>query len=652
MIEAYSGDQVRAAEQPSLDCGLGGTLMRRAARGLARVCEQQLRQVNPQGLLRGGSAVLLVGSGNNGGDALWAGAFLRGRGVAVTAVLTGSRAHEEGLAALQRAGGRALRLVAEGGADRGGAAELPADVAEVPTATVREAVALLCSAQLVVDGMLGTGGRGGLRGLPEQLVTAFAARRDDAARRESDAVVEGADRPSESTARRPGDTVRGAVPPASFPEQTPRIVACDLVSGVSADTGETPGPVLRAHATVTFGAAKTGHVVAPGEQAAGELTVVPIGIEDELGEPAVHRIQARDVLAAWPRPGATDTKYTRGVLGVVAGAPSYPGAAIMCTQAAVNAGAGMVRFLGDSTARAMVLARSPEVVCSDDQPWDVHVQAWLAGPGVVGDESQAARVQAVIEAPEPAVLDAGALDAAARSVVDTRLGPHKILTPHAGELSQIFEWLHGFGLSPSRVERADIEANPLHWAGEAARLTGATVLLKGATTVIASPVAVDSAMSADPPMSADPAWGGDSLTTADSAGGGDRARSGGPGGVRGEDRAGAAPRGGADARAGAASSSSGSQECLCLSVGDASPWLATAGSGDTMAGILGTVLAHVAEHPDALSPLGDWARGEGRWAAAAALGAGLHAVASRAHGEGPVPPSVLAENVRAVLTRP
>ena len=174
--------------------------------------------------------------------------------------------------------------------------------------------------------------------------------------------------------------------------------------------------------------------------------MVPIGIEDLLGAPAVHRVQGEDVLAAWPRPGATDTKYTRGVLGVVAGAPSYPGAAIMCTQAAVQAGAGMVRFLGDSTARGMVLARSPEVVCSDDQPWDVHVQAWLAGPGVVGDESQAARVQAVIEAEGPAVLDAGALDAAARSVADGPLGAHKVLTPHAGELSQIFEWLAGLSL--------------------------------------------------------------------------------------------------------------------------------------------------------------------------------------------------------------
>ena len=601
MIDAYSGTEVRAAEQPLLDRGLGGILMHRAARGLAQVCGQHLRQVNPQGLLAGGRAVFLVGSGNNGGDALWAGAFLRERSVAVTAVLTGSRAHQEGLTAFQRAGGEVLRLVGENDPGRDGAADLSAGVAQAPPATVSEVVALMCSAQLVVDGMLGTGASGGLRGAPAQLVTAFTRRQEDSARQGEQGV-------------------RGGSAAASSSERSPRIVACDLVSGVSADTGEAPEPVLRAHATVTFGAAKTGHVVAPGEQAAGELTVVPIGIEDGLGEPAVRRFQPQDVLAAWPRPGADDTKYTRGVLGVVAGAPSYPGAAIMCTQAAVNAGAGMVRFLGDATTRSMVLARSPEVVCSDEQPWDVHVQAWLAGPGAVGDESQAARVQAVIESREPAVLDAGALDAAARSVADARLSPHTILTPHAGELSQIFEWLHGFGLCSQGVERAEIEARPLHWAREAARLTGATVLLKGATTVIASPVAAGGA-------------GGDP--------GHDVARRPGdeasPGGKPGDS---------------AGASSPGAQDCLCLSVGDASPWLATAGSGDTLAGILGTVLAHVAEHPDALSGLGDWARGEGRWAAAAALGAGVHAIASRVRGEGPVPPSVLAENVRAALTRP
>lgn len=544
MIDAYTGAGVRAAEQPLLDAGHGDILMRRAALGLSRVCETHLRRANRKGLLSGTTAVILVGSGNNGGDGLWAGSFLRRAGVMVTAILTGSTAHPQGLKALRALGGSVVRLEGQGSATDPNTAP-DASIAGFHALDRGQALSTMTSAHLVLDAMLGTGASGGLRGEAAALVEDF-----NAIRRES--------------------------------ATGPRIVACDVVSGVNADSGEAPEPVLKAHATVTFGAAKVAHVVAPGEQLTGHLTVIPIGIEDRLEHPSVYRLEAQDILAAWPRPTATDTKYTRGVLGVVAGTPSYPGAAIMSTNAAVQTGAGMIRFLGDASTRGMVLAQSPEVVCSDDQPWDVHVQAWLAGPGVADDESQAARVQAVVEAKEPAVLDAGALTAAAQSVADGRLGAHKILTPHAGELEQVFAWLKGFGLSDDAPDRTRIEAAPVHWAREAARLTGATVLLKGATTIIASP-------------------------------------------------------------------GSEEQDQVCLSIGQASPWLATAGSGDTLAGILGTVLAHVAEHPEALRRLGEWARGDGRWAAAAALGAGVHALASRVDGDGPVPPTVLAANVRRVL---
>ena len=544
MIEAYTGAGVRAAEQPLLDDGHGDILMRRAALGLSRVCETHLRRANRKGLLSGTTAVILVGSGNNGGDGLWAGSFLRRAGVMVTAILTGRTAHAKGLKALRAFGGSVVRLEGE---DESSDPQTAPDssIAGFHTVDRGQALSRMTSAHLVIDSMLGTGASGGLRGAAANLVADFNAFQ--------------------------------RVSPTG-----PRIVACDVVSGVDADTGEAPEPVLKAHATVTFGAAKVAHVVAPGEQASGQLTVIPIGIEDRLEHSSVLRVETKDILGAWPRPIATDTKYTRGVVGVVAGTPSYPGAAIMSTNAAVNAGAGMVHFLGDATTRGMVLANSPEVVCSDNQPWDVHVQAWLAGPGVADDESQAARVQAVVEAQEPAVLDAGALTAAAQSVADAPLGAHKILTPHAGELAQVFEWLKGFGVSEEAPDRSRIEAAPVHWAREAARSTGATVLLKGATTIIASP-------------------------------------------------------------------GSEGHEQVCLSIGQASPWLATAGSGDTLAGILGAVVAHVAEHPEALRRLGEWARGDGRWAAAAALGAGVHALASRVDGEGPVPPTVLAANVRTVL---
>lgn len=122
-----------------------GTLMRRAAFGLA---VQVLARLRAAGGTTGRRVVLLVGAGNNGGDALWAGYELRRRGVAVTAVLlVPERVHEPGLAALRRAGGRTA----------------PPDPA------------LVTRADLVVDGIVGISGRGGLRGSAAALVAAADA---------------------------------------------------------------------------------------------------------------------------------------------------------------------------------------------------------------------------------------------------------------------------------------------------------------------------------------------------------------------------------------------------------------------------------------------------------------------------------------------
>ncbi|MFL6294637.1 MAG: NAD(P)H-hydrate epimerase, partial [Actinomycetes bacterium] len=134
MIGLYTADEVRAAEEPLLAATPPGTLMQRAAAGLATVCVRLLAGVY------GRQVVLLVGTGNNGGDALFAGARLADRGARVTAVLLeADRVHGAALAALRRAGGRVLLAGARG---------------------VEQAVS---RADLVLDGMLGIGGSGGLR---------------------------------------------------------------------------------------------------------------------------------------------------------------------------------------------------------------------------------------------------------------------------------------------------------------------------------------------------------------------------------------------------------------------------------------------------------------------------------------------------------
>lgn len=398
MLLSRTSSQVRAAEEPLLAAGV--PLMDRAAFGLATHVAALLR--DRLGRAGGARVAILVGPGNNGGDALFAGSRLARRGVAVRALTVDDRVHRAGAAALLAAGGRLV----------------PAD----------DGCAWAADADLVLDGLLGIGASGGLRGAAADLVERLSA------------------------------DVRGLV------------VAVDTPSGIGVDDGSLPGPVLAADETVTFGAAKPGLLLPPAAGAVGRLTVVDIGLE-AVGAPAVARLDDADVAGLWPVPPADAHKYTRGVLGVVAGARRYPGAAVLSTTAAVLAGVGMVRYLGD--VGDLVVARRPEVVIGVGR-----VQAWVFGPGVSPDDASQRRriehaLEGVHERGEPAVCDAGAL-----ALLPARVGPHVVLTPHAGELARLLS------TRGEQVDRAAVEAEPLRWARRAHELTGATVLLKGAVTVV------------------------------------------------------------------------------------------------------------------------------------------------------------------------
>ncbi|MFD3811929.1 NAD(P)H-hydrate dehydratase [Rhodococcus sp. NPDC058639] len=146
MRSYYPCEAVRAAEAPLLASLPEGTLMRRAAHGLATVAAAELRALT--GGVAGRRVVLLVGTGDNGGDALWAGSFLRRRGCAVTALLLDpERAHPAGLAALKAAGGRAVPARPEH----------------------------LGDPDLVLDGIVGISGRGPLRPAAADIVDAITA---------------------------------------------------------------------------------------------------------------------------------------------------------------------------------------------------------------------------------------------------------------------------------------------------------------------------------------------------------------------------------------------------------------------------------------------------------------------------------------------
>ncbi|GAB3104217.1 bifunctional ADP-dependent NAD(P)H-hydrate dehydratase/NAD(P)H-hydrate epimerase [Isoptericola nanjingensis] len=442
MISAWSAADVRAAEEPLLAAGV--PLMERAAFALATLV---LRDVAVRrGPVRGARVVVLAGAGNNGGDALHAGAVLARRGLGVTAVLVAEQFHAGGRAALERAGGRVVELFA---------------APEGLTAVVDDAA----RADVVLDGLVGIGARGPLRGLAQDAVSGLLALID----------------------RRVG--ARRAL--AAAGPGRPWVVAVDVPSGIGVDDGAVSGLVLTADRTVTFGAAKPGLLLPPASGLAGEVGVVDIGL-DLAGAPTVRRLEPADVAASWPVPGPADHKYTRGVVGVVAGTATYPGAAVLATTAAVRTGAGMVRHRGSESVGRTVLAARPEVVTAPGR-----VQSWVVGPGLPGgpeaaregeadglDDGQHERGRASLAAaagklagtaggPVPAVVDAGGL-----GLLDGRVPAWFVLTPHAGELTAL---LRSRGQD---VRRPDVEAEPLRWARRAHELTGATVLLKGGVTVV------------------------------------------------------------------------------------------------------------------------------------------------------------------------
>jgi hydroxyethylthiazole kinase-like uncharacterized protein yjeF len=395
VIGLYTAAEVRAAEEPLLAATPEGTLMQRAATGLATVCLGLL------GRAHGTRVTALVGAGNNGGDALFAGAYLARRGARVTAVLLDpERVHAAGLAALRTAGGRVT------GPDG-------------PTGLER--------ADLVLDGIVGIGGRGGLRPATAALV--------------------------ERAATGPG-----------------LMVAVDVPSGVDADTGAVNGTAFPAQHTVTFGALKTGLVVGEGRGYAGAVHLVDIGLDPPT--PSAHQLTDADVAARIRPPTSDDDKYTQGVVGVVAGSSTYPGAAVLCTGAALRARPGLVRYAG--TAAAGVRAAWPEAIVTEGRPSDAgRVQAWVVGPGMGTDEDARSVLAEVLATDLPVLVDADALTMAAQDpdLVRRRSAP-TVLTPHDREYARF-----GSEVGPDRVGAARRLAADL----------GAVVLLKGDATVVAGP---------------------------------------------------------------------------------------------------------------------------------------------------------------------
>ncbi|MEJ4111879.1 bifunctional ADP-dependent NAD(P)H-hydrate dehydratase/NAD(P)H-hydrate epimerase [Corynebacterium kroppenstedtii] len=448
------------------------------------------------------AVIIVAGSGGNGGDALYAGAVLVQRGWHAVAVCVGSSVHERAFRVFDASGGVVLR-----GGDAGESGPTPDNLASYRAQF---------SSLVVIDGATGIGGSGPLRDEPA-------------------AWMEGA--------------LRAGVP----------VVAVDVPSGIDADTGVAHTPHVVAAATVTFGAFRRAHAlnsdcgvvlqadcglrdacsrqvaarearglpVDYGVRAVAPPSVrgvaVPEGMVALSQVPGVHvsscgrsTVASGMVRPTWPavplEPGAHDDKYTGGVVGVRAGSAEYPGAAVLCTTAAVRATSAMVRFAGEC--RGAVVAANPEIVAADDIASSGRVQAWVVGPGGGVDRS-GDDVRAVLAGTEccPVVIDADGVTALCqRGGVDGGAGGYPliravreyagsvVLTPHAGEfrrlvravlaepsvglsaedrdaLSAVFDGGDGGGVGYSRCPAVSAVARALH----------CVVMVKGRSSVVAAP---------------------------------------------------------------------------------------------------------------------------------------------------------------------
>ena len=438
------------------------------------------------GWISGAPVLLLVGGGHNGADTLLAGGLLSHSGCAVTAVLATEHPHP---VALEEA--RSHGVTVYGAGYRSDGAE-DWDSAEAVAAVE----AFLARGGLVLDGLTGIGATGPLRPDAVALITPLVA--------------------------------------AGAPGRRPlRVIAVDLPSGTGVDDGTVDGPVLAADCTVTFTCLKGCLCLPPARHLCGAVEVVPLGLPSPTSRPIARRPvdgALGDYLTrVVPEPGANDHKYTRGVVGLWAGSETYPGAAVLAANGAVLAGAGMVRLTAPRRVEDLVLAARPEVV-----PAAGRSQALVLGPGVApADTVRADKLREVLRptlapardsgggrvadgartgeeasdgatgavpAGAPAVVDAGALSILTELLDEgLRCTPRHVLTPHAGEAAALLTALADSETPEGTARqwnRERVEAHPAHAVREICRLSGATVLLKGATTLIAAPhhplVSVDS----------------------------------------------------------------------------------------------------------------------------------------------------------------
>ena len=432
-------DQMRDLDRRTIEESnvSGETLMDRAGQGVADVA----RRMSEIAGFTNPFVLLIAGRGNNGGDAFTAARHLKEMGFDVEVWLAG---------AANEVRGDALKHLSKMKTAKVPFYELPTK--EDWDETLRNPV----GADVLIDGVLGTGSSGPARGPAVGAIQYINARSRDSL-----------------------------------------VIAIDIPSGLDADTGKAEGEVVRADVTVTMGLPKRGLVEPAALEYVGSVEVVDIGIPPDYVEqvpPEDDRelVYLTDIKPLFPRRKRASHKGDYGHVLLIGGARGYAGAIAMAARAAVRSGVGLVHALVPESIAGVVAGASLEAMvvgARETESGSLSIELWkewkerinkfdavLLGPGLTRHGDSLALVKEILQGCEvPLALDADALSVLeGQAGLLAKAGCSIVITPHPGELSRLIA-----------KDSAAIQADRCGAARAAAQATGAVVVLKGAGTIVA-----------------------------------------------------------------------------------------------------------------------------------------------------------------------